>query len=94
MKTESDDKDAYKKFPKLLQHIEADCVIDFVTKKISEVHPEIPIFTIHDSICTIDIDSDVIYRLIKKYISEYSGGILPSIKEEFWGLPIKYPKAA
>ena len=86
LKTSTNRKDSYKKFPKLLQHIEADCILDFVTKKIAKEHPEMPMFTIHDSITTIDAYSDVLHRKMTQHLTEYSNGILPQLKEEYWGL--------
>lgn len=86
LKTSTNRKDSYKKFPKLLQHIEADCVLDFITKKITKEHPNMPIYTIHDSITTIECFSDILYKNLKIYFNEYSGGILPQLKEEYWGL--------
>lgn len=86
MKLSTNRKDSYKKFPKLLQHIESDCILDFVTKNIAKEYPNMPMFTIHDSIATIEAYSDVLYRKMKRYFAEYSGGVLPQLKEEYWGL--------
>ncbi|MDM1550919.1 hypothetical protein [Empedobacter falsenii] len=86
LKTSTNRKNSYKKFPKLLQHIEADCILDFVTKNIAKEYPNMPLFTIHDSIATIEAYSDVLYRKMMQYFTEYSRGVIPQVKEEYWGL--------
>ncbi|WP_125113002.1 hypothetical protein [Algoriella xinjiangensis] len=86
LKTSTNRKDSYKKFPKLLQQIESDCILDFVTKNIAKEYPNIPMFTIHDSIATIEAYSDVLYKKMNQYFAQYSGDVLPQLKEEYWGL--------
>lgn len=78
-------KDKKEDFPRLLQQIESDCILNFVTLKLSEKYPEMPIWTIHDSIITtyeyansIDLKSE-----ITDLIREYSG-VEPLIKEEMF----------
>lgn len=77
-------KNSYKKFPKLLQHIEADCIIDNVTKKIAKKHPHAPIFTVHDSIVTTEEYIDEFQDLMFNYISEYTNGLIPKLSKECW----------
>ncbi|MGL5235553.1 MAG: hypothetical protein ACRC8Z_12565 [Empedobacter falsenii] len=86
LKSSTKRKDSYKKFPKLLQHIESDCILDFITKNIAKEYPNMPMFTIHDSIATIEAYSDVLHKKMKQYFAEYSGGVMPRLKEEYWGL--------
>jgi len=38
--------------PCLLQHLEATLILDIISKRITEERPDVPIFTIHDSITT------------------------------------------
>lgn len=42
----------YKDLSKLMQNKEAYCILDVVTKEISCLYPDMPLFTIHDSIMT------------------------------------------
>lgn len=44
--------DSKRDLPILLQHLEADCVLDYTCKKIAKKYPDMPLFTIHDSIIT------------------------------------------
>lgn len=84
LKNYSSGEDSHKKFPKLLQHIEADCIIDDVTKKIAKKHPHAPIFTIHDSIVTTEEYIDKFQDLMYSYISEYTNGLTPKLSKECW----------
>ncbi|AKH95548.1 hypothetical protein HZP65_12130 [Elizabethkingia anophelis] len=73
--------DDYKNFPKILQHIEANCIIDFVTKKLSIDYPKMPLFTIHDSIMTTESYRAILDTEMPKLISEYCLGLKPQIKD-------------
>lgn len=84
LKNYSGRKDSYKKFPKLLQHIESDCIIDNVTKKIAKKYPHAPIFTIHDSVVTTEEYIDEFQDLMYSYISEYTYGLTPKLSKECW----------
>ena len=66
-----------------LQQTESKCIIDNITKKIAILYPEMPLFTIHDSIATtrswsesVDL-KDIICNLIEEEI-----GFKPQISEE------------
>lgn len=74
----------YEKFAKLLQHIEADCVIDYLTLKLSKKHPEMPLFTIHDSIVTTEKWFDLLQFEVDILMDEYSDGLKPILKPEKW----------
>ena len=70
-------------FPILLQNIEANCILDHCTRIISKNYPEMPLFTIHDSIITtssyrITLENEFI-RLLGKYF-----GLNPSLASERW----------
>ncbi|MCT3630972.1 hypothetical protein HZQ35_12740 [Elizabethkingia anophelis] len=73
--------DDYKNFSKILQHIEANCIIDFVTKKLSIDYPQMPLFTIHDSIITTEPYKAILDAEMPKLISEYCLGLKPQIKD-------------
>ncbi|MDV3793232.1 hypothetical protein CMT44_04395 [Elizabethkingia anophelis] len=71
----------HKNFSKMLQHIEANCIIDFVTKKLSIDYPQMPLFTIHDSIMTTESYRAILDTEMPKLISEYCLGLKPQIKD-------------
>ncbi|MDR6369404.1 hypothetical protein J2795_000359 [Chryseobacterium bernardetii] len=83
-KTTSDEKDSFKLFPKLLQHVESDCVIDTITKQIAKTNPDMPLWTIHDSFCTTQSWFPVLQYTVQELFLSYSGGVLPSFKPELW----------
>jgi len=85
LKTTSEDKNSFKKFPKLLQHFESDCVLDFVTKKIAAKYPEMPLFTIHDSIATQWFWFEILRDEVQSLLQEYSCGMPPILESETWG---------
>jgi len=89
---------AYKKgnpaaLPCLLQQIEATLILDIICKRISKEKPNIPIFTIHDSISTTTSHLDYVKRIMIEELTREIG-ISPNLKIEFWGvsnLNNKYP---
>jgi len=83
-KTTSNEKDSFKLFPKLLQQVESDCVIDTITKQIAEVNPDMPLWTIHDSFCTSKSWFPILEPMVQELFLSYSNGILPSFKTELW----------
>ncbi|ALR29117.1 hypothetical protein ATE47_00500 [Chryseobacterium sp. IHB B 17019] len=83
-KTTSNEKDSFKLFPKLLQQIESDCVIDTITKQIAKINPDMPLWTIHDSFCTAQSWFSVLESMVQEIFLSYSQGILPSFKTELW----------
>ncbi|MDN4014899.1 hypothetical protein QX233_20730 [Chryseobacterium gambrini] len=83
-KTQFEDKDSYKNFPKLLQHIESDCILDFVTVKLAEKYPEMPLWTIHDSICTTVQWFPTMQNVTESLFSEYSQDMNPKFESEDW----------
>ncbi|KPH14982.1 hypothetical protein [Chryseobacterium sp. ERMR1:04] len=83
-KTTSDEKDSFKLFPKLLQQVESDCVIDTITKQIAEMNPDMPLWTIHDSFCTTQSWFPILESMVQELFLSYSQGVLPSFKSELW----------
>ena len=70
-------------FPILLQNIEADCILDYCTKKISDKYPEMPLLTIHDSIVTTNGYFEILKREFEKYLKIYFG-LQPNLEAEPW----------
>lgn len=85
-KTQSESEDAFKLFPKLLQHIESDCVLDVITRTLADYYPEMPLWTIHDSICTTQSWFYLMEDTVNTLFLSYSGGVIPSFKAECWTL--------
>lgn len=68
----------------LLQRIESDLVINKITKQFVKTFPDIPIYTIHDSIITVQ---DYIKKLvnISNLVAKHHFGIAPKFEFEEWG---------
>lgn len=70
-------------FPIFLQNLEAHLILDRITKKISHQHPEIPLFTIHDSIVTTESYRQLVRKIMEEDLKEFFG-IKPLISDEEW----------
>lgn len=73
----------YTKLSTLLQKIESTCVLDVVCKKINEKNPEVPLFTIHDSIITTYQNVELVRNTMLTEIGKVIGHN-PTIKTEIW----------
>ena len=73
-----------KQLPKLLQHFEADCVLDYVCKSIAELYPNMPLWTIHDSVISTVDNIELLEKLVRERIAEYCDGYLPQLEVERW----------
>ncbi len=67
----------------LLQHLEATFVLHRACKIISEERPEIPIFTLHDSIITTIGNENYVHDVLKNVLTN-AIGIAPKLKVERW----------
>lgn len=67
--------------PIILQRIESYLMLDVVCKSISKLHPEIPLFTIHDNIITTKGNEDIVEDILLKEIENWLG-YKPSIGRE------------
>ncbi|MDA9343565.1 hypothetical protein N9R06_00525 [Algibacter sp.] len=70
-------------FPVLLQNIEANCVLDYCTRRISEIYPDMPLFTIHDSIVTTTQYEHILKMEFNRLLGLYFG-INPKLETEYW----------
>jgi len=66
-----------------LQNIESKLIIHWVCKTVAENNPEIPLFTIHDSIATTEEYVDYVEQVMKDIIKD-AIGVEPMIKREAW----------
>lgn len=67
----------------LLQRLESELILDKVCKRINNAFPNIPIFTIHDSIVTTKEYVGIVQDFIKKVIRQ-NVGAAPVLKVEEW----------
>ena len=67
----------------LLQNLEAKLVLHRACKIISEERPEIPIFTLHDSIITTIGNEEYVHNVLKDVLTD-AIGIAPKLKVERW----------
>jgi len=70
-------------FPVLLQNIEANCVLDYCTRLISNRYPEMPLFTIHDSVVTTTSYRTILEEELNRLLGFYFG-LNPKLAFETW----------
>lgn len=66
-----------------LQRLEAELVLHKVCKRISEEKPEIPIFTLHDSVITTEENVEYVKEIMHNILKD-NIGIAPMLKVERW----------
>jgi hypothetical protein len=71
--------------PKLLQQIESYLFIEVIGKRIHKERPELPIFTIHDSVVTTKGNEEYVKRIIGEELTK-AIDFTPTLKTEDWGL--------
>jgi hypothetical protein len=59
--------------PIILQRIESFLILDVICKKISALHPHIPLFTIHDSILTTQGNEAIVEDIMAREIQNWTG---------------------
>ena len=67
----------------LLQNLEAKLVLHTACKIISEERPEIPLYTLHDSIITTKGNEEFVYQVLYDVLLN-AIGIPPTLKYEKW----------
>ena len=70
----------YRRFARRMQRAESRLMIGGVCKRLMTDHPDIPVFTIHDSILTTAEHVETVERLIKEQFQRY--GLTPTLKRE------------
>jgi hypothetical protein len=73
----------YKILAWVLQYIEAHVLLYTVCPVIAAERPDIPLFTIHDSIVTTEEHAEYVYQRMITIIEE-TIGFVPKIKPEIW----------
>ena len=67
----------------VLQRLESHVVIERATRRIAQERPDLPIFTIHDSITTTVGDEDYVEQVLKEEIKAITG-LNACIGREYW----------
>lgn len=67
----------------LLQNLESQCLLYHICGLIAQKHPEIPLFTIHDSIVTTSGNEDNIKQIMSKELEKLTC-LPPTLKAETW----------
>jgi hypothetical protein len=73
----------YTSLAKLLQKVESSFVINGVVRRCMEKYPEMPVFTIHDSIMTVEFWIDKLHSTILEEFNRV--GIIPMLRIEKYG---------
>jgi hypothetical protein len=69
--------------PILLQAIEAELFLNRIARRICKEEPGLPIFTLHDSIVTIDGYQDYVQEVMRDELYRATG-VEPHFKQEEW----------
>ena len=73
----------YRFLPRLLQNVEANFIINTVCRRIMLEMPEVPVFTIHDSVLTTRLDMEPIRQIM---IDEFARlGLTPTLHQKDYG---------
>lgn len=76
-------KGKHNKLALLLQRIESEILLRDICKQITLKHPDVPIFTIHDSIATTIDNQAIVLDIMKQRFSERMNSV-PIIEPELW----------
>jgi hypothetical protein len=73
----------HQRLPIILQLVESEIMLNRVAKGISRSNPHLPIYTIHDSIVTLEEYAEFVQGAVK---SEFQSaiGLMPSLSNERW----------
>ncbi len=80
-------KDNYKALALLLQRIESHIMLDHVCARITSEKPDLPIFTIHDSVVTTEGNQEYVKQVIADEMFRFVGEF-PMLSIEHWGDPV------
>lgn len=66
-----------------LQRLEAQVMLDRIARRISEEHPTLPIWSIHDSICTLVGHEEYVASIIRQEMTDRIG-YTPTVDFQYW----------
>jgi hypothetical protein len=66
-----------------LQRIESEIILNRVAKRIEIERPDLPLFTIHDSVVT-SVGNELYIQFVMKEEMENAIGLSPNMKIEYW----------
>lgn len=69
----------------VMQRLESTLMIEVVSRRIAAEKPNLPFFTVHDSIATFPEEVEYVKRVIKEEFQRYLG-ITPKLGQEKWGI--------
>jgi hypothetical protein len=69
--------------PRILQTIESHLMLKVIAKRISIERPDLPIFTIHDSIATTVGNEDYVQKVMQEELTKHIGHP-PTLSVEYW----------
>jgi len=75
--------DDYVLLSHIMQRLESILIIEVVARRIAAEKPNLPFFTVHDSIATIPSEVDYVKKVIKEEFDNYLG-IVPKLGLEKW----------
>jgi len=58
------------KFSRVLQYIEAYCLLDYTAKKIADRYPDMPLWSIHDALVTTEPYKEILKSKMEQYLKE------------------------
>ncbi|WP_294271483.1 hypothetical protein [uncultured Chryseobacterium sp.] len=67
----------------ILQNLEADIILNNVCKKLDKNHPEVPLFTLHDSVITTEDNVELVEKTIQQTVKKFFDKKV-SLKIERW----------
>ena len=68
----------------LLQRIESFLVVEVISRRLAQERPEMPLFTIHDSIVCPKGNEEYVQAVMAEEIQKYTG-MIPQFGLEYWG---------
>ena len=75
--------------PIILQAVEAELVVNRIARRVASEQPELPIFTIHDSVTTLHYMREYVHDVIKMEFDQ-AIGLEPTLEYQNWGAPSKF----
>ncbi|WP_461589780.1 hypothetical protein, partial [Winogradskyella sp.] len=71
-------------FNRLINPVEAFCLLDCVAQKIAAIHPNMPLWSIHDSLVTTEDWARILHQDFEENLFDLTN-LKPTIKIEWWG---------